>query len=363
MKIFSILSRYASRSFLASFGIAILCLTMIIALFDFAELQRRSGAKEISFSTKLNMIFLHIPHLLEQILPFLVFVAALFVFWRMNRSNELVICRSTGISLWRLILPISLTALMVSFIDLTAFNPLATAMLGRYEKLNKRHFLNSQEEIEVSSTGLWLSEKRGPNQAIYRASKIDLKKLELQDLNIIITSPENQFLERIDAKTAQILNNRLELKDGWDIQSGKLAVPFSQKMIETSLDRPKIKKMRLSRNSISFWKLPSYITLLESSGLHSVKYQMQWHSMLGSAFWVGAMVLLAAAFSCRPLRQGKTVAMILIGLVVGFFLYFFKDMTFALGSSGALPPFIAAWLPPLITAMVGAVLVFNQEDG
>jgi lipopolysaccharide export system permease protein len=363
MKIFSLLSRYASRSFLTSFGVAILCVTVIIALFDFAELQRRSGSKEISFSMKLNMIALHIPYFLEQILPFLVFVAALFVFWRMNRTNELVIFRSTGVSLWRLILPISLTALLLSFIDLTSFNPLASAMHARYEKLDKRYFSNSKEDIKVAPTGLWLSEKMGPNQVIYRASKIDLNKVELQDLNIIITSLDNKFIESIDAKTGQIQDHRLELKEGWNTQNGKLAVPFSQKTIETSLNRSKIKKMNMSRNVISFWKLPAYITLLEASGLHSRKYQMQWHSMLASAFWVGAMVLLAAAFSCRPLRQGKTVAMILMGLIVGFFLYFFKDVTFALGSSGALPTFIAAWLPPFVTAMVGAVLVFNQEDG
>lgn len=363
MKIFSLLSRYASRSFLVSFGIAILCVTVVIVLFDFAELQRRSGAKEISFSMKFNMIALHIPYLLEQILPFLVFISALFVFWRMNRTNELVIFRSSGISLWRLILPISLTALLLGFIDLTTINPLASAMHARYEKLDKRYFSNSKEDIKVAPTGLWLSEKMGPNQAIYRASKIDLDKVEFQDLNIIITSSDNKFLERVDAKTAQIQDNRLELKDGWNVQNGELAVPFAQKTIETSLNRSKIRKMNMSRNVISFWKLPTFITLLEASGLHGRKYQMQWHSMLSSAFWVGAMVLLAAAFSCRPLRQGRTVAMILMGLVVGFSLYFFKDVTFALGSSGGLPTFIAAWLPPFVTTMVGAVLVFNQEDG
>lgn len=363
MRIFNLLFRYMSRTFLMSFGVTLLCLFSLIVLFDFAELQRRAGSKEITFAMKMNMVLLRAPHFLEQVLPFLVFVAALFVFWRMNKSNELVIFRSTGISLWRLIFPISLTALLIGFVDLTAFNPLSSAMQSRYEKLEKRSFSKTNEDIKVSSTGLWLSEKVGPNQAIYRADKINLKKLEFQGLNIIITSPQNKFLERIDAKSAEIKGNRLELKDGWDTQGGKLSEHFSQKIIETSLDQAKIKNLQVSRGSFSFWQLPSYISLLDTSGLHSLKYQMYWHSMLASAFWVGAMVLLAAAFSCRPLRQGKTLLMILIGLLVGFFLYFFKDMTFALGSSGGLPPFIAAWLPPLVTAMVGAVVVFNQEDG
>lgn len=363
MKLFGILSRYASRSFLMSFGIALLCLFVIIILFDFAELQRRVGSKEISLGLKLSMVALHAPYFLEQILPFLVFVASLFVFWRMNKTNELVIFYSSGVSLWRLILPISFTAFLIGFMDLTAFNPLSSAMQVRYEKLEKKYFSKIKEDVKISSTGLWLSEKIGDNQAIYRADKIDLKTLEFYNLNIVITSSQNQFLERIDANVAQIQGNRLLLKDGWDLPFGKVAEPFTEKSIETTLNKNKIENMKVSRGVFSFWGLPSYIALLETSGLHSLKYKMYWHSMIASSVWVGIMVLLAAAFSCRPLRQGKTILMILIGLVSGFFLYFFKDMTFALGVSGGLPPWIAAWLPPFVTAMVGAVIVFNQEDG
>ncbi len=363
MKLFSLLSRYLSRSFLMSFGIGFVCIFIIILLFDFAELQRKAGSTELSLAIKLNMIFLRAPHFLEQVIPFLGFGAAIFTFWRLNRSNELIILRATGVSLWRVIFPISLTALMLGFVVLTAFNPLSTAMLERYEKLDKRYLSKSKDDIKIESTGLWLSERMGPNQAIYRSSKVNIENLEFQDLNIIVTSHENKFLYRIDAKVAQIKGSDLELRDGWETVAGKVAVPFTQKTIKTSLDRSIIERMKMNKSVYSFWKLPSYIALLEQSGLHSLKYRMQYDSMIACAFWVGAMILLAASFSCRPIRQGRSVLIIFMGLIVGFLLYFFKDMTFAIGSSGGIPPLIASWLPPLVTVMVGAVLVFNQEDG
>lgn len=363
MKIFGLLSRYASRSFLASFGGALTCFFIIIILFDFAELQRRAGSKDISMVIKLKMVLLRSPHYLEQILPFLVFVSALFIFWRINRTNELTAFRSIGVSLWRLILPLSLTALLIGVVDLTVFNPLSSIMQKQYEKLEKRYLSKTKENVKLTSTGLWLSEKMGDNQAIYRADKIDLQNLTLFNLNIIITSPNNNFVMRLDAQRGQIQGNHLVLKDGWETPMGEFSRSFEEKVIVTSLNKSKIEKMKASRAIFSFWELPSYISLLEASGLHSLKYQMYWHSMLASTFWLGTMILLAAAFSCRPYRRGKTVAILLAGLIVGFFLYFFKDITFALGVAGGLPPIIAAWLPPLLTLMVGAVLVFNQEDG
>lgn len=363
MNLSSLLSRYLNRSFLKSFGVTFLCLFAIIVLFDFVELQRRAGVKEINLLSKIGMILLRTPHFLEQVLPFIVFVAGLFVFWNMNRTSELVIFRSTGISLWRLILPISLTAFVLGCFDLTIFNPLSSAMLTRYDKLERKYLSNTKEEIRIEPTGVWLIERIGQNQVIYRASQIDLNSLEFKDVNIIITSPQNKFLERIDAKTAQIQGNHFDLRNGWNTLAQNIAYPFTQKTIETSLNRKKIEKMKVSKNMLSFWKLPSYIDVLNASGLNSLKYQTYWHSLIANTFWLGAMILLAGAFSCRPLRQGKTILMVFIGLVVGFFLYFFKDVTFALGSSGSLPPLIAAWLPSLLTLMVGAVLVFNQEDG
>lgn len=363
MTIFGLLSRYASRSFLVSFAGTLFCLFTIILLFDFAELQRRVGSKDISLTVKLEMILLRAPHFIEQMLPFLVFIASLFIFWRMNRANELLIFRSIGISLWRIIFPISLTALMIGFIDLAAFNPLSSVMQKRYEKLEKRYLSKTKEDVKVTTTGLWLSEKIGSNQVIYRADKVDLKNLILLNINIIVTDPNYKFVTRFDAKTAQIQGNHLILKEGWETSAQQVAHSFEVKEIETSLNKSKIERMKVNRSIFSFWDLPSYIALLEASGLQSLKYKMYWHSLLANTLWLATMVVLAAAFSCRPHRQGKTILILLSGLISGFFLYFIKDVTFALGVAGGLPPLIAAWLSPILTIMVGAVLVFNQEDG
>lgn len=363
MNIIGLLSRYVSRAFLLSFMGTFLCFFTIIMLFDFAELQRRAGSKDISLDIKLEMIFLRSPHFLEQVLPFLVLVSALYVFWRINRSNELLIFRSIGISLWWIILPISLTALMLGAADLAIFNPLSSVMQKRYEKLEQKYLSGSHEDVKITATGLWLSEQIGTNQAIYRADRIDLATLTFMNTNIFVISPQNKFLTRLDAKTAHIDGSTLILTEGWETQSGKFAEPFKKKIIKTSLSKKTIERMRESRETISFWNLPSYIDLLESSGLHSLKYKVYWNSLLASMFWLGAMIVLAAAFSCQPQRQGKALLFLLGGLVSGFCLYFFKDVTFALGVAGKLPPLLVAWLPPLLTLMLGAALVFNQEDG
>ena len=360
---FSLLSLYTSKLFLKCFGAMALGLYIIIFIFDFAELQRQTSLKDMAFLTKIEMVCLRTPVFLEQALPFLVFIAALFMFWRMSRSCELIIFRSMGVSLWRVIFPISLTALSIGWLDLTVLNSLSSTMLSRYGQFEKKYLSRVQGDIAIESTGIWLSDYINGYQIIYRASQICLNPLEFSDINVVVLSPQDKFLERIDAKKAQIQGNKLHFKTGWKTVAGKGPQAFSQETMETSLNRSKIEKMKLKANTSSFWNLPAYISLLEMSGLKSLRYQMYWHFLLAQSFWPGAMVLLAAAFACRPLRQGKTLLMILTGLTCGFLLYFFKDIMFSFGISGRFPPIIAAWLPALLTLMVGSIVVFNQEDG
>ena len=363
MSFFWHLFQYIRNLFLKGLSVVFLCFCIIFVLFDFVEIQRQCGGHDISLVDKLSVVLLRFPHFFEEISSLLVFIAALYLFWRLNRNHELVICRSAGLSLWRIVSAVSLLAICIGCIDLMVVNPFSSVFFARADKLSRKLQGMPMEDIRVESTGIWLSEQRGSNQAIYRAGHLDLANLTFRNLSVIITSPHYTFLERIDATEAQIQGDNLILRAGWHMRAGRVAQPFKEFSIKTSLSQEWIEKMNVDRHYISFWKLPSYISLLNVSGLKSLKYQMTWHFLLAKIAWLGVMVLLAAAFTCTPVRQGKSILMVAIGVVVGLSLVFFNHVMFSVGLSGYLPPIIAAWLPPLLTLMVGATLVFNQEDG
>ena len=55
--------------------------------------------------------------------------------------------------------------------------------------------------------------------------------------------------------------------------------------------------------------------------------------------------------------------MILFSAACGFGVFFFQDLTIALGRSGAVPILLAATAPALASILIGMTLVFSQEDG
>ena len=78
---------------------------------------------------------------------------------------------------------------------------------------------------------------------------------------------------------------------------------------------------------------------------------------------LAAVVILAAAFSLRPIRRGGGAVLIVSGIGTGFLLYFLSDVVYALGVSSKVPILMAAWSPALITSFLGIAVLLHLEDG
>ena len=367
MNPFSTLGRYCNVNFLKSFMITLICIGLIVAFFDFSEIQRRAASHpDILLNLKLKLVGLKLFYILEQILPFIVLISSLFIFWKMNRNNEVVVTRAAGVSSLKLVLPVVMGALCIGFLDLAVINPISSIMMKKHEKLEDKYFKNKEAgTLNVSANGLWLRENHDGREWIYRMGSVDLANKSFQDVTIYsFSESNNEFLDRFDAKSAQLNSQgQLVLNGGWLTQKGRASEHFDSQIMKTTLSQDSVENIGLHRAELSFWQLPKYIHLLVSSGLSSLKYDMYWHSMLARAFWLGAMILLAAAFSFRPIRSGGAVLLVVVGMLSGFLLYFLRDFTYALGSSGVVPPMLAAWLPCVLTVVVGLTLLLHLEDG
>ncbi len=115
--------------------------------------------------------------------------------------------------------------------------------------------------------------------------------------------------------------------------------------------------------TISFWKLPKFIPLLDASGFSSSRHRLHWHSLLATPVVFFAMVLIGAAFSMRHVRFGGLGYMALGCVLSGFGYFFLSDIAAALGASGAVPVLIAAWAPPASAVLLALGLLLHLEDG
>ncbi len=364
MRLSTTLSVYFGRQFFTWVGLVFLVFIATIFVFDLVELLRRGASKETAdVGTLMLMAFMKLPFMAQKAIPFAILIGGILCFSKLTRSHELVVARAAGVSAWQFMLPALIIAFLVGTVTITIYNPLASAMVSRYEQLEATHLRKQASLLAISSSGLWLRQAGQSGESVIHAQRVTEPDTVLHDVIIFRFEGTDSFIGRIDAASAK-------LEDGyWDLQDAVLTAPdrpaeFTDRYkLSTDLTLSQIQDSFASPETLSFWELPGFIKVLEKAGFSAVKHRIHWYALLSAPLLFCAMVLIAATFSLRLTRRGGTGLLIAAGVLTGFVFYFLSDVVLALGLSGKIPPALAAWTPAGICTLLGIGLLFHLEDG
>lgn len=357
------LSVYIARQFFTWFLTFFFALTAIIFLITLVDMLDRVSNKDVSLSITLQLAFLKLANLCQEVMPFTVLFASMANFWRMNRGHELVITRSVGLSIWQSLLPIMLVGISLGIFTMAVLNPIGASMLGRYEKLEFQHLKSEASRLSLSKSGLWLRQSDGDGQAVINAEHLAQDKITLENVIIFRLSPDGAFKSRVDAESAQLTLGAWQLKNAWLSLPDKASQHYETLSFPTGLTFEQIQESFAPPETISFWALPGFIAVVEGAGFSGLHHKLQLHRLLSMPLLFVAMILISASFSLRPHRRGGVALSILAGIITGFVFYFFSNLVFALGLSGNVPVILAAWTPAGVSLMFGVSLLLHYEDG
>lgn len=366
MRVSSTLSYYIGRRFLLDFLLLITLFIFLIFMFDTVELLRRAASKpNVSFATVVGMSLLKLPHLGQEIFPFAILFGGMASFWRLTRSNELVITRAAGVSAWQFMFPVLVVAFGLGVLQVTIINHFASATLTRYELLEARHIKGNDNLLALSGSSLWLRQSNETGQSVVHADHVlqQGQDVALSNVVVFMYSGEDTFSGRLNAETAELEDGFWRMTNTWVYKPDQSPVFEKEYWLETDLTLNKIQDSFAPPETMSFWALPGFISQLEKAGFSAIRHRLHWHTLLAAPFLMCAMILIAATFTLRQSRRGATTFVIAGGVLSGFVLYFFSDVVFALGLSDSIPVVLAAWTPSGVATLLGLTMLLHLEDG
>lgn len=366
MRLSPTLSLYIGRHFLAAVAGLLVLLVGLIFLGDSIELMRRAGSRpDATVALVLKMALFRLPNLTEKVLPFAVLFGAMFAFWRLTRSQELIVARAAGVSVWQFLAPPILVAVSLGILYITALNPLSSVLLKRFEQLENAFLRGRSSIMDISPEGLWLRQGTPNGQAVIHAAAVAAPddRIALSQVTVFVFVDQDDFVERIDARAGRLENGQWRLFDAWRFENTRPARFVAEMTLATDLTLKKIQDSFASPETMSFWDLPPFIRLLEQAGFSAVRHRLYFHSLLATPLLLAAMVVIAAAFCLRHNRRGRMSVVIGGAVLTGFALYFFSDIAAALGVAGSLPEVLAAWVPASISTLLGITALLHLEDG
>ena len=181
MSVFGLLFRYFAQRHLFWTGLCLLGLTAVVSIIQTVELIRRvsilkNNNVEVNF---LMLSMLNLPAVIDVVLPFALLSGSMLCFNALNRTNEFVVTRGIGTSIWSALSPSFLAAFGVGLFYVMVINPIGSFTAKQYEKQMVAIFGKEDRNLSVTADGIWLRDKQEGRQLIIHGDALDTANVSI----------------------------------------------------------------------------------------------------------------------------------------------------------------------------------------
>jgi len=364
-----ILDEYVVLEFLKTFAMVLIGFVVLMLVFTFFDLVSDILRNHIPLYTVGQYLLNLTPDMLYQIAPLAVLIAVLVTFGVLNRNSELIAMKATGISLYRLVVPIVSIAAILS-VSLFLFDEYYLPQANRKQEALRNIIKGRPPQTVLHPEHNWIfgQPRAGEPGRIFYYEFFDPVRDEFANLSVFEFDPSTFALSRRIFASRAVWNaasDSWHFKDGWqrDFEGVNLSENGYHGFETTSFaelhEEPGyFKKESLQSQEMNFGQLDHYISDLGQSGFDTMVLRVAlWHKLAYPLIAI-VMAVLAIPFALSMGRRGS-----LTGIAVAIFValtYFVADSLFgAMGNHNYLPAALAAWSPDILFGLTGGYLLLR----
>jgi LPS export ABC transporter permease LptF/LPS export ABC transporter permease LptG len=357
-----LLDDYLLRDFALNFAMIVGALVGLSLIFTVFELLGDILRNQISPWTVGEYLLNVTPYFLYNIAQYGVLLTILITLGLMQRYNEVTALKATGVSIYRIIVPVLVAGAMVAaglFLADQFYLPHANkrqdALLNQIKGKPAQTYLNPYRR--------WIF---GQHSTIYYYQFFDSDKNQFGNLTAFQFNPANfQLVRRIyagQARWAQNLN-RWVCEQGWERSFHGSAIqdydPFDVATFPAISEPPQYFKKEVRQSlEMNYEQLSRYIHELQQSGFEVVKLKVQLQKKLAFPVITFVMGVLAIPFALSAGKRG-TMAGVATAIGIAVVYTVTSGLFEAMGNISQLPPTLAAWSPDIIFALLGGYMILK----
>lgn len=346
-----IIDRYLLREligpFLFSIG-AFVIIGLVDLIFALVDLFVNSG---VSLGVVSRLLLYKIPAIMVMFLPMSAIFTTMLLLVRMAKDNELVILRTSGMPIFRMIIPIAIFGLCVSITSL-GINEFVTPWANHVSEQLIRTTIQRKPPPTVVDNIFF---KEAGNRFLFIRS-VNIKTGEMRDL-LMFEKTRLPFPRLITAKRATWDEEFWHLMDGTVYElnpSGniKYISSFQDTTIHIVRDLHSFYTKRKTPKEMDSSELKEKIDAYEKGGINTNALRIEYHLKKSLPFACFIFSLMGMTCCIVMVRSGKDWwgviwAIVIVVLLVG--LYFVLMAIFrAIGNKGLMSPILSTWIPNVL---------------
>ncbi len=355
------LYKYWLKEFLKFFGIIQLLILVLFVFIDYLSRMDKFLESELSLIGGLGYILLKVPFMFVQITPASILLASIAIFGIMNKNNELLAIKSSGISGFSLIKPAILSGvalgLLMLFLGETII-PLSMTKANyiKYNVIKKKNIHSSGRK------DIWI---KSDNRLIH-INFFDPVKQSVAGVSVTSVGENFALASRIDAKKAYykfgswILEDVIEqvhVENSMDYDVNL----YDQKIVDWGLKPADLGEIVKKSEEMGFFELRNYVNKVEKEGYDAQTYKVDLNAKIAFPFICIIMVLTGAGTGMRAFAKQNIPAAIAVGVVIAFMYWAMYGFCLSLGYGAILPPIISAWVTNVFFLAFATLYLLNAE--
>jgi lipopolysaccharide export system permease protein len=349
------LDRYVFREFLKILVTTALGFPLLLVIIDLTDNLEKYLARNLPRRDIALSYLYWIPESMFMVLPAAVLFATIFSIGAFTRHSEITAAKASGISFYRLALPIFIGALLGVGMDLALAEVVPVTTRRRNELLAEDKFRGTTTRFNFAFQGEY--------GRVYKVGTLNTKTATLEQVQIERRGSGADYPTMIVAAERAVWRPAA----GWTLANGQMklvtdstpdfAIGFEAMRDKRFAERPTdmMTKPR-SPQEMRYRELTRFIRAQERSG--SDVNQLRVERALKIAIPVTCIIIaLFGAPLATSTQRGGAAYGVGISLAVTVVFLMLVQMTKAIGGKGLIPPDFAAWVPSALFAVLGVVLL------
>ncbi len=361
-----LLDAYVIREFLEMFILVLSSFVMLMLVFTFFELVGDILRNHIALATVGDYLFNLTPSMVYAITPLAVLIAVLVTFGVLNRNSEIIAMKATGISLYRLVVPVvSISAILA--VGLFFFDDFYLPQANRRQEALRSTIKGRPPQTFLHPEQKWIfgQPHSGEPGRIFYYQFFDPYANEFANISIFEFNPSTFALSR-RIFAARVFwdadKNYWHFVNGWERDIEGNSTKYSEfkntTFAEIHEDPDYFKKENLQSQEMNFGQLDRYIRDLRQSGFDTMRLRVAlWHKLAYPLIAV-VMAVLAIPFALSMGRRGSLTG-IAVAISVALTYWVVDGLFGAMGNVNYLPAAMAAWSPDILFGLTGGYLLLR----
>ena len=351
---------YLLKNFFKKLLTILLVFLIIFIAVDIIDNIDKFSTKNLTSEEIINWYIYTIPWFISLALPMSLLLSTISCFNQLQKNNELTALKASGISIWRISLPILSLGIIFSLISFFFDNSIVSTYLEKRSHIEKK--------IKPNSFGR--STKK--NNIYYHIdnSFLEIKKFNFKNNignNISIQNLiASDIKERIDADK-MIWNkneNKWNLKNyvltKWTTNKVKFSSSNDTLITITDITPAILQKDNINPDDMSYWQLNTFINKMKNKGLQYTRWIVNKHFKTAFACSSLIMILFGISLSIQKPRSNFANS-IGLSITVIFLYYIFIKFVQKLVYNNIINPFLSVWMVNILFLILGINLFIKAR--